>query len=254
MELREFVAAVPNFAKLGHPDRILHIGWYIHTHHGKDRFDQSSVRALYRELRMDEPNFSEQFKRLVERRPKVLLQDVRGYYLEHNKHERFNKDYGLHETTIALSKLLKDLPGKVSDQAEKTFLSEAITCYHNRAFRAAIVMTWNLAYDHLLHWIINDSGRLAAFQAHIAGRVGLKKAANINITKREDFEDLKESETLDICSSAGLFVSDNTKKILEIQLTKRNMAAHPSLVIIGAPEAEDTISSLINNVLLVVLA
>jgi len=29
------------------------------------------------------------------------------------------------------------------------------------------------------------------------------------------------------------------------------MAGHPSLVIIGAPEAEDTISSLINNVVLV---
>ena len=251
MELREFVAAVPGFAQLGHPDRILHLGWYIHAHQGKDRFDQAAIRVFYRDLHMDGPNFSEQFKRLMEKRPKVLLQDARGYYLEHSKHERFNKDYGQHETTIALSKLLKELPGKISDQAEKVFLSEAITCYHSRAFRAAIVMTWNLTYDHLLNWILKDAGRLAAFQANIAGRVGLKKAANINITKREDFEDLKESDTLFICGTAGLFVSDNTKKILEIQLTKRNMAAHPSLVVIGAPEAEDTISSLINNVVLV---
>jgi len=81
--------------------------------------------------------------------------------------------------------------------------------------------------------------------------VGTRKAAPITIVKREDFEDLKESETLDICGSAGLFASDNTKKILEIQLTKRNMAAHPSLVIMGAPEAGDTISSLINNVVLI---
>ena len=114
-------------------------------------------------------------------------------------------------------------------------------------------MTWNLAYDHLLHWILADASRTAAFTAHVAGRVGAKKAAAITIAKREDFEDLKESETLDICGSANLFASDNTKKILEIQLTKRNMAAHPSLVVIGAPEAEDTISSLINNVVLVLL-
>src|SRR5260370_17888820 len=126
-----------------------------------------------------------------------------------------------------------------------------MTCYNSRAFRAAIVMVWNLAYDHLLHWILADSGRLAAFQAHIAGRVGPKKAAAITITKREDFEDLKESETLDICGTAGLFSSDNTKKILEIQLTKRNLAAHPSLVVIAGPQAEDPISSLINNVVLV---
>ena len=251
MELREFAAAVPGFARLGHPDRILHFGWYIHAHNGKDRFGQSAIRACYRELRMDEPNLSEQFKRLIEKRPKVLLQDARGYYLEHSRHEAFDKNYGQHETTIALSKLLHDLPGKISNEAEKLFLSEAITCYHHRAFRAAIVMVWNLAYDHLLNWILKDAGRTAAFQANIAGRVGPRKAANINITGREDFEDLKESETIDICGSAGLFASDNTKKILEIQLTKRNMAAHPSLVIIGAPQAEDATSSLINNIVLV---
>jgi hypothetical protein len=112
-------------------------------------------------------------------------------------------------------------------------------------------MVWNLTYDHLLNWILKDSCRIAAFQANIAGCVGPRKAANINIAEREDFEDLKEFETIDICGTAGLFASDKTKKILEIQLTKRNMAAHPSMVVIGAPQAEDTISSLINNVVLV---
>lgn len=251
MELREFVAQVPNFANLGHPDRILHFGWYLHKHKGKGHFSQAEVRRCYADLHMDEPNLSEQFKRLLEKRPKVLLQDTNGYYLEHIQREALDKKYGLHETTIALSKLLTELPGKISDQAEKHFLSEAITCYHHRAFRAAIVMTWNLAYDHLLNWVLADAGRLAAFNSHIAARVGAKRAAVITISDREHFEDLKESETIDICGRAGLFKSDNTKKILEIQLTKRNLAAHPSLVVIGAPEAEDTISSLINNVVLV---
>jgi hypothetical protein len=251
MELREFVAAVPGFANLGHPERILHFGWYIHAHKGNDRFDQAVIRACYKDLRMDEPNLSEQFKRLIEKRPKVLLQDARGYYLEHSSHEALDKKYRRHETTIALSKLLEDLPGKISDEAEKLFLSEAIICYHHRAFRAAIVMVWNLTYDHLLNWILKDAGRIAAFQAKVEARVGPRKAANVNIAKREDFEDLKESETLDICGASGLFASDNTKKLLEIQLTKRNMAAHPSLVVMGAPQAEDTISSLINNVVLV---
>src|SRR3981081_1028671 len=104
MELPEVAAAVPGFAQLGHPDRILHFGWYIHAHKRKDRFDQVAIRACYREVGMEEPNFSEQFKRLIEKRPKVLLQDARGYYLEHSKHEAFNKNYGQHETTIALSK------------------------------------------------------------------------------------------------------------------------------------------------------
>jgi hypothetical protein len=250
MQLQEFAAAVPNFAKMNHPDRILHFGWFIHTHQNKDRFQQATVRACYDALNMDEPNLSEQFKRLIEKRPKVLLLDAGGYYLEHSQREALDKKYGQHETTIALSKLLSDLPGKISNEAEKHFLSEAITCYKHRAFRAAIVMTWNLAYDRLLNWILTDPGRLAAFNSKIAVNVGGKRSG-ITIAKREDFEELKESETIKVCGSASLFTSDNTKKILEIQLTKRNLAAHPSLVLIGAPEAEDTISSLINNVVLV---
>lgn len=248
MELKEFVAAVPGFASMQHPDKILHFGWYIHHHGGKERFSQADVRACYFKFGMQEPNFSDTFKRLVEKRPKVMLQDKSGYKLEHKTHEQLEAKYGAHETTIALSALLKSLPGTISDKAEQIFLSEAITCYHSRAYRAATIMVWNLAYDHFLNWILADTGRTVAFQGCIAGRVGLKKAAAINIAIREDFEDLKESEVLDIAGTAGLFTSANIKKVLDIQLTKRNMAAHPTLMTIGAPEAEESISTLIQNV------
>ncbi len=251
MELKEFAASVKGFSSLPHPDRVLHFAWYLHKHKGKERFDQPSIRACYNELHMDEPNLSETFKRLVAKRPKLVIPDGGGLRLEHNVRQKLDAKYGQHETTIAISKMLADLPGKISDQAEKLFLSEAIKCYHNKAFRAAIIMAWNLAYDHLLNWILADPGRTSKFQASIAVRIGPKKAAAITIVKREDFEELKESEVLDICSNARLFPSQNTKKILDIQLTKRNLAAHPSLIVIDAPQADDTISSLVNNVVLV---
>jgi hypothetical protein len=195
----------------------------------------------------------EQFKRLLEKKPRVLLQDGSGYRLEHSIHTKLEEKYGQHQTTIAISKMLKELPGKISDEAEKLFLSEAIICYHHKAFRAAIIMAWNITYDHLLHWILRDPGRLAAFNAHIVARIGAKRGAGMVVAKREDFEELKESETLDTCNNAGLFASANTKKILDMQLTKRNLAAHPSLIAIDAPQADDTISSLINNVVLVLI-
>jgi hypothetical protein len=251
MELSEFVASVSGFATLQHPDKILHFGWFLHRHQGKERFDQSMIRGCYKILGMHEPNLSEQFSRLLERKPKVLLKDSAYVRLEHSTRERFDKKYGEHETTIAVSQMMKDLIGKVSDQGEKVFLDQAIKCYHVKAFRAAIVMAWNLAYDHLLHWVLADAGRLAAFNGKIIARVGAKKGTGLVISKREDFEDLKESEVLDICSNAGLFVSDNTKKILDIQLTKRNMAAHPSLVVIGGPAADEAIASLVENVVLI---
>jgi hypothetical protein len=144
---------------------------------------------------------------------------------------------------------LKHLPGKISDEGERLFLSEALKCYHAKAFRATIVMAWNLAYDHVLYWILKEPARLAEFNRKIAGKVGPKRAW-ITIAKREDFEDLKESEVLDICGTAGLFASDNTKRVLGIQLTKRNLAAHPSLLEIGQPQADDAVYDLVNNVVL----
>ena len=251
MELSEFVAAVQGFASLQHPDKILHFGWFLHTQRNRERFDQAAIRACYKDLSMPEPNFSEQFTRLVDKRPKVFMKDAKGYFLEHTARAKMDGKYGQHETTIAVSQLLRDLVGKLSDEAEKLFLSEAIKCYHVKAFRAAIVMAWNLAYDHLLHWILKDPTRLASFNSKIIAKVGLKRGTGMVVAKREDFEDLKEQEVLDICNNAALFASDNTKKILDMQLTKRNMAAHPSLVILGAPQADDAISSLVNNVVLV---
>jgi hypothetical protein len=250
MELKAFAVLVPNLGSMQHSEKILHFGWYLHTHRGKEFFDQAAVRGCYKDLSMQEPNFSEQFARLVDKRPKVLMKEVSGYRLEHGTRQKLDGKYGDHETTIAISQMMKDLIGKVSDESEKLFLSEAMKCYHIKAFRAAIVMAWNLAYDHLLKWISADATRLADFNARIAARVGAKRAG-IVIVKREDFEDLKEQKVLDICGKAALFASDNTKKILDMQLTKRNLAAHPSLVTIEAPQADDAISSLVNNVVLI---
>lgn len=234
-----------------HPDRILHFGWFLHTHRSKVGFEQVHVRACYKELSMDEPNMSDQFTRLMARKPKVLLKDSAGYKLEHSTLARMDKKYLDHETTIAVSQMMKDLIGKVSDEAEQLFLSEAIKCYHVKAFRASSVMAWNLAYDHLLKWILADAKRLADFNAKIIGVIGAKKGTGMVIVTREDFEQLGEKDVLNICNSATLFASSNTKKLLDIQLTKRNLAAHPSLLKIDGPQADDTISSLVNNVVLI---
>jgi hypothetical protein len=216
MKLKEFVAAVPGFAALGHPDKILHFGWYLHTQKQRVSFSQAEIRACYKEHHMEPPNLSEAFTRLIAKKPKVMLLEKGEYKLEHSARAKLDERYGQHENTILVSQLLNDLPGKIPDEAERLFLSEAIKCYRVRAFRAAIVMARNLTYSHLLHWILADSTRLAAFQATIITSIGPKLGSSVAITKREDFEQLKESQVLNICGTAGLFVSQNTKKILTI--------------------------------------
>lgn len=81
------------------------------------------------------------------------------------------------------------------------------------------------------------------------GNPGADDHAKVKVRVIE-FE-LEGGNAIDICNLAGLFTSSNTKKILDMQLTRRNMAAHPSLVSIGAPQADDAISSLVTSVVLV---
>jgi hypothetical protein len=249
MDLIEFVNVVPHFGGLSEPDKIIHLAWYLHTERRRERFDVEAVRQCFRDLHMEEPrNLTRDVSRLAER--KALLRDGAGYRLHYDHRKTLDGKYGGQPAAIMVSQLLKDLPGSISNQAERLFLSEALHCYRVQAFRATIVMTWNLAYDHVLRWVLRDPQRLAAFNSRIVGRIGPKRGNGLIIVTREDFEELKETEIIDICGTAGLFTSDNIKKVLEVQLTKRNMAAHPSLVVIGEPQANDAIYDLVTNIVL----
>jgi len=148
---------------------------------------------------------------------------------------------------VLVTKLLTDLPAKLPSLIERAFLNEALDCYRARAFRAAIVMTWNLSFDHLVRWIFDDPIRRAQFNTAIPQRYAAKR--DFTISKLEDFEDLKESETIEICRTAGL-VSKNVIEILRERLKRRNIAAHPSTTVITQPQADDLITDLINNVVL----
>jgi hypothetical protein len=108
-------------------------------------------------------------------------------------------------------------------------------------------MAWALAMDHVLEWILSDSTRLATFTAQIPVR--FPKKPPITIRARMDFQDLKESEIINVLTSADL-VSRDVGKILAEKLDRRNIAAHPSTVVMTQPQAEDVITDLVNNVIL----
>src|SRR5262249_22247653 len=95
-----------------------------------------------------------------------------------------------------------------------------------------IVMAWNLAFDNLLNWIVNDPTRLAAFNTAITKRY--PKRTGIVIKNQDHFEDFKEFEVIEICQTASL-ISKNVIEILREKLKKRNAAAHPSQVVFVHP-------------------
>lgn len=248
MDLKEFVGQISRFADWDHPDKIKLFGWFLHVHGGRDHFSAAQIRECYDKLSLEAPKLNRDLERMVDKKPPDLLKDAQGYRLHGKVHQALDAKYGEEQTTIVVKKLLAELPAKVPGIEERVFLEEVIRCLKAKAFRATVVMTWNLAFDHLLHWLLKDPARLAKFNARIPVKYPGKKPMPV-IATFEDFEDLKEREVIEVCSSAGL-VSDGVFKILKEKLDRRNTAGHPSKVDVLQSKAEDTIEDLVTNVVL----
>ncbi|MET4294917.1 hypothetical protein ABIB06_001860 [Bradyrhizobium sp. LB8.2] len=249
MTLSEFVDQVVGFDKLPPREKIKLIGWYLHTHEGKEHFHSDHIRACYKTLHLvTKENIGQSLMRMASYNTPDLVREKQGFKLTRPVRNQFDAKYGVHQSVVAVDKILTDLPGKVPSVEERAFLQEALTCYRSKAFRACIVMTWNLAYAHLLDWILKDQVRLDAFNAAISKRY--QKMTQLKISKYDEFMDeLKESQVIEICNSANL-INSNIFKILKDKLDRRNIVAHPSAVVVVQHQADDTVSELVNNVVL----
>lgn len=247
MELSELVEQVAEFNTSVPKERIKLLAWWLHAHGGKEFFGPADIRSCLRKLHMDEPPaLATYLSRLAD--AKDLIAEKGKYKLARSVRTELDKKHGIHPSIQAVSKLLTDLTDKVPEIAEKVFLSEAIDCYRMRAYRACIVMTWNLAFDHLLHWILKNPARLAAFNAAIPRKY--PKRAGVIMNGYDDFADqFKEFEIIEVCNTAQT-VNGNIIKILKEKLVKRNLAAHPSSVVVLQPQADDVVTDLVNNVVL----
>ncbi|TCU73553.1 hypothetical protein EDE08_104423 [Bradyrhizobium sp. R2.2-H] len=251
MVLSEFVNQVAGFDKLPPREKIKLIGWYLHTYEGKEHFHSDHIRACYKTLHLvTKENIGQSLMRMASYNTPDLVREKQGFKLTRPVRSQFDTKYGNQPSMQAVSKLLTDLPGKVPNSSEKVFLSEAIDCYRVKAYRACIVMTWNLAFDHLLNWILKDPARLDSFNAAIPKKFQSPKKSGIVIKDYDDFSDeLKESEIIDLCKTAQL-LNDNVVRTLREKLGRRNTAAHPSTMVVLQPQADDTISDLVHNVVL----
>jgi hypothetical protein len=248
MELSDLRTLVTNFDTLAQPERIKLFAWYVHTHQDRARFEKSHIKKCYDDLHLVCPDLSVYFPRLLSAKPKVFLKDKEGHRLEGTIRAAFDQKYGDSPSTIAVSTTLKELLNKIPDLSEQVFYKEALQDYKAQAFRSAIVMTWNLAFHHLESWVLADAARLQAFNSSLSTKYAKK---GVTITKIDDFDtkDLKEFEVIEVLSNAKL-ISGSVKKILNQKLETRNMAAHPSSVVLKEPAATEFILTLVDNVVL----
>lgn len=141
------------------------------------------------------------------------------------------------------------LPALVPSVEEREFLKEALICYSNGANRAAVVVTWNLTYAHLLRFILTHN--LVDFNAAWPKRYAMEhKDCRISaIAKLDDFSEIKEANVIEICRS-GAIVTADVFKVLKQCLDTRNSAAHPSSFKVNQVDVEAYISTTVHNVVL----
>lgn len=244
MLLDELVERTQNFDQLRPKERILLFAWYLHTFCRKDAFENAEIRSCFVELHLAVPDVSVYLPRMV---GVELLKLRSGYKLSRNVRVIFDKKYLNLKSNSEIRQILQDLPASITDKNEREFLNEALRCYRANAYRAAIVMVWNLAYSHLVNWVVSDVDRLNKFNA--ATEIRFPKKSGLKVEKIDDLENLKEWEAIEIIYSSKL-ITKNMTEVLREKLKKRNMAAHPSQIVISETQTDDVITDLVNNVVL----
>jgi hypothetical protein len=245
-DLSDFVKRVPGFASWPHAAKVRFFAWYLHTFKAKETFSAADIAHCYEALNLSPPSAVGPFLvAMAARHPKEALGKSGAYRLEARIRERFDSQYGQRPATVQVERMLSELPARVANFGERAYLEEALICFRNKAFRASIVMAWNLAFDHLCRFIL--ANHLSEFNTQLPK--SFPKADIAAVAKRDDFHELKESQVLQVCRSANI-ISGSIHKILKEKLDRRNIAAHPSGVVIADPTAEEFIKDLVENVVL----
>jgi hypothetical protein len=243
-ELPAFARRIPGFDGKSFTDKIEIFAWYLHEILGKAKFTAVDVAECFDVAHSAKPaNVHSLLGKLCEKKPVRMLRDTGGYRLTGGVRDQIGRNIGARATSVATTALLAALVPKVTNVAQQTFLTETITCFNQKAYRATIVMAWNLAYAHVCDVIHNKHA--AAFDAQ--RKLVFPKLPPLS--KRTDFEDYKESQVIEICRGARI-LDASVCKVLSEKLNKRNSAAHPSSVVVTVVQAEDVITDLLNNVVL----
>jgi hypothetical protein len=92
-----------------------------------------------------------------------------------------------------------------------------------------------------------EPSRVVSFNTGAAKRFPKKPPPSV--AKRDDFDEIKEADIVEICRTADL-PTKNRADLMRDKLRAPNRAAHPSSVVITGAQADDVVSDLVNNIVL----
>lgn len=177
-------------------------------------------------------------------KPTKYIRTGTGYKLQRHMREALSRKLGAENFIAQTSVTLRKLEHRLPDGLDKEFLKEAIDCFEIGANRAAIIMTWILAMDHMFAYIL--AHKLTEFNTALSKDKSVKISC---VSQRDDFTELKETKFIELCRAAGI-ISNDVRKILDQKLGTRNSCAHPSGVTVNKSKVIDFVEDLVHNVVL----
>ncbi len=182
----------------------------------------------------------------VKSNPQRYVKVTGGYKLQHHYRELLSQRLGAERVVVQASAELRRLETKLTPGLQKQFLKETIDCFEVGANRAAIVMCWILAIDHLQDIVLKK--HLNEFNDELA-KVTDRRVRVSKVTSRDDFGDIPENKFIELLRASNV-ISNDVRKILDMKLGIRNTSAHPSGIQIKSSKVIDFIDDLIENVIL----
>ncbi|MGH8755486.1 MAG: hypothetical protein ACREU0_06630, partial [Burkholderiales bacterium] len=172
--------------------------------------------------------------------PARFVKKKRGYALERTAREEIKRLIDARPSKQIVSTEIMRLLSGLRSELRKNYLEEVYGCFQSNFLRAAIVLSWCVAFDSFREWLYrNHLGPLNSTMA--------KWKKPIKILNLEDFEYLTERTVIDTAKEAGI-VGKETNKILVSLLDRRNSYAHPTGRTISISAAETYIEEVINEV------
>lgn len=243
-DLEDFVDKKVDFSKMPQTEQVKYIAFFYMKSSDNTIFTPKNIADSFDFVSLKKPgNIHDVFIKLVKKG--VFLPRKVGYVFHRDIMSNLEAEFQMSKPMKIVSKTLRDFLGKTKDPHREAFLNEVIDCYEVKAYRASVIMTWILCLDILYDYIFRK--KLSDFNTILSKRMGLKIS---KIKTKDDFCELKESDFIEICKSAGIITKD-VRKLLDEKLGFRNSIAHPSGIKIGESKATSFIEDLMDNVILV---
>jgi hypothetical protein len=244
----DFYKSIPNAGEKSASSLVDYFVYFLTTILEEDAATASSIRNCFNYCDLIPPARLPQYlSDGLKTKPPKFIKVEGGYRLQRHYRERLAQHLNDGEPQLQNARSnLRRLEVAISPAAHKIFLSETIACLEIGAYRAAIVMCWLLALDHLFEHILKHG--LSAFNAALSKNTD-KRVKITSVSCRDDFGEIPESKFIEFCRSANI-VSNDIRKILDHKLGVRNSAAHPSTIKFTQAKTVEYIEDLVENVVL----